>query len=673
MSHTPHSLIGSSPNDPSSAAPPSRGSATRGDNYAVLGRLAHAAEPRAYFTYKKGMTSTFNIDELENIGRIGPATITGTVRASNQMPDRNDISETVPETQAAPDAPRTRAPSAVEATKIASRGLRGMIAQTLDAGADHFAEGDQNLLKFHGVYQGYDRDTATARKQQKQSKDHRFMVRVKIPAGRLTPDQYLALDDLAGRHGGGNLRITTRQGLQFHGLVAHDLKATIGAVNAALLSTLAACGDVVRNVTATPAPIADAVHYRLAEDARFLSAALAPRTRAYHEIWVDGELTEGESDPADELYGAAYLPRKFKIGLATPQDNSIDVLTNDLGIIALFEGERLAGYNLAVGGGLGMTHNKPRTYPRLATPIAFVGPDELLPAVRAVIRLQRDHGDRSDRKHARLKYLVDELGVARIKELLDGYFGAPLEAPRPMPPFSVVDHMGWHPQGDGRWYFGVPVASGRIVDHGEFRLRSGLRAAISELGPTPILTPTQDILLADIPAEARDRVEVILRAHGVTLAGEMSPVRRWALACPALPSCGLALTEAERVRDDIIADIEQALTRHGLAEERLSVRITGCPNGCARPYSGDIGIVGRMPGYYALYVGGDFEGTRLSFRLFDRLALGDIARVLEPMFEHFARHRRAGEGFGDFCHRHPPELLRDLAQVADTAGEAVAD
>ena len=332
------------------------------------------------------------------------------------MPDTKDISETGPGRD---KSLRPRPPSGVEATKIASHGLRGTIAQTLEAGADHFAEGDHNLLKFHGVYQGYDRDTATARKQQKQSKDHRFMVRVKIPAGRLTPEQYLALDEIAGRHDAASLRITTRQGLQFHGLVARDLKATIGAINAALLSTLAACGDVVRNVTATPAPIADHVHRRLAEDARLLSVALAPRTRGYHEIWVDGELTAGEADPPDELYGGAYLPRKFKIGLATPEDNSIDVLTNDLGIIALFKGEQLTGYNLALGGGLGMTHNKPRTYPRLATPIVFVGPDELLPAVQAVIRLQRDHGDRIDRKHARLKYLVDELGEPRIKAMLD--------------------------------------------------------------------------------------------------------------------------------------------------------------------------------------------------------------------------------------------------------------
>lgn len=556
--------------------------------------------------------------------------------------------------------------SKVEVIKSVSHRLRGTIARSIAEGASEFGEADKQLLKFHGIYQGYDRDSATALKQAGKSKDVSFMVRVRIPAGRLTPAQYLALDALAERHGGRSLRITTRQTIQFHGVASGELKATMAGINEVMLTTLAACGDVVRNVTATPAPIADAVHRRLQEDARLLSAALSPRTRAYHEIWVDGEPLVGAPLEEEPLYGAAYLPRKFKIGIATPDDNSIDVLTNDLAIIALFEAGELRGYNLALGGGLGMTHGNPDTYPRLASPIAFVAPDDLLPAVQAVVRLQRDHGDRANRKHARLKYLVDARGAAWIKQTLESYFGGPLAEPRPMPPFRIVDHLGWRPQGDGRWYLGVPITSGRIKDQGAVRLRSALREAIARYQPTPILTPQQDILLADVAEADRPAIELVLRKHGVRLAREFSPVARWSLACPALPTCGLALSEAERVKDDLIGAIEAALVGHGLGDERISVRITGCPNGCARPYAGDIGIVGRMPGHYALYVGGDFEGTRLSERLLDKVAYGDIAATLEPLFAFFARCRNPGEGFGDFCHRHPVELLREL--VATSTG-----
>ncbi|MBV8169379.1 MAG: NADPH-dependent assimilatory sulfite reductase hemoprotein subunit, partial [Alphaproteobacteria bacterium] len=371
--------------------------------------------------------------------------------------------------------------SKVEGLKRGSHRLRGTIGAGLASPASHFDDGDHQLLKFHGIYEGFDRDSATALKQRGAEKAYEFMVRVKVPAGQLTSAQYLALDALAQRHAGGRLRVTTRQTLQFHGIAKRDLKAAVAEINQTLLSTFGACGDVVRNVTATPAPIADAVHRRLQADAKRLSEALAPRTRAYHEIWVDDQPVT-PAEPEDEpLYGASYLPRKFKIGLATPDDNWIDVLTNDLGIVALFDGETLQGYNLALGGGLGMTHNKPKTYPRLATPIVFVAPDDLLDAVTAVVALQRDHGDRGDRKHARLKYLVDDKGAAWIKAALEGYVGRSLEAARATRPFQVREHMGWHAQGDGRWYFGLSIASGRIADVGPQRLASALRRIFGEL------------------------------------------------------------------------------------------------------------------------------------------------------------------------------------------------
>jgi sulfite reductase (ferredoxin) len=552
-----------------------------------------------------------------------------------------------------------------EAIKQQSRQLRGHIARDLSDTTTPFDKEGYALLKFHGVYQGYDRDSATERKQRGEDKIWQFMVRARIPGGRLTADQYLALDTIADRYTNGSLRITTREGIQFHGVVKAGLKSAIGEVNAAMLTTLAACGDVVRNVTTVPAPIRDAVHRRLEADARRLSTYLLPRTQAYHEIWVEGEPwgeDKGTAEEPDPIYGERYLPRKFKMGLAVPEDNTIDVLTNDLAVVALFEGDRLTGYNFLLGGGQGMTHNNPKTYPRLATPVAFVEPEDLLEAVAAVVRLHRDHGDRGNRRHARLKYVIAENGEDWARERLSEYLGKELEPCREMPAFTVPDHLGWHEQGDGKLYLGIPVSSGRIADDGQSRIRTALREIVERFACDPILMPSQDIILSEIDPADRGGVEGLLRAYGVRLAEDMVPAERWALACPALPTCGLALTEAERVRNDIVAAIEARLRRYGLERERLSIRITGCPNGCARPYTGDIGIVGRMPGFFTVFVGGDFAGTRLNTAIADKVALGEIAEVLDPLFALYASTRNNGEGFGDFCHRAgPPALQRALA------------
>ncbi len=550
--------------------------------------------------------------------------------------------------------------SEVERVKLDSIGLRGSVADQLQS-AEPFDDAGYHLLKFHGTYQGYDRDSATERKQRGENKAWEFMIRARIPGGKLTAQQYLDLDDLAVRYGAGSLRVTTRQTIQFHAIVKGDLKATIAGINHTLLTTLATCGDVVRNVTTSPAPIADAKHRRLQDDARLLSTELLPASRAYHEIWLGEEQVAGRTEPEhDPLYGERYLPRKFKIGIATPDDNVVDVLTNDLGIIALWEGDRLAGYNLALGGGLGMTHNKPKTYPRLATPLVFVGPDDLLKATRAVVELQRDHGDRGDRRHARLKYLVDDKGLDWIKATLDTYFGLPLEPARPMPRFQIKDHTGWHAQGDGRFYYGISIPSGRIKDREGVRLRTALRRIVETFAPTPILTPTQDILLADLPNNARAKLEAILTEHGVALPDSFTQAARWALACPALPTCGLALNEAERIREPLIASIDAALAAAGLANEKISVRITGCPNGCARPYAAEIGIVGRTATDYALFLGGDFEGTRLNRRVFDRVHLDRIADTLAPIFQAYAAERETGEAFGDWANAQADDRLRSL-------------
>jgi sulfite reductase (ferredoxin) len=556
--------------------------------------------------------------------------------------------------------------SKVEVLKGESRALRGRLIEGLADGRPAFDEDGYNLLKFHGVYQGYDRDSATERKQKGLDKLHQLMVRTRLPGGRLSAAQYLALDAIADRFGNSTLRITTRQTIQFHGVVKAALKETIASINEAMITTLGACGDIVRNVTTIAAPIRDAVHARLADDAKRLSRHLTPATRAYHEIWLDGApVGEAEDEP---LYGATYLPRKFKIGLGIPEDNSVDVLINDLAIVALYEDGALQGYNFALGGSLGMTHNKPKTFPRLASFVAFIEPDDLLAAAAAVVRLHREHGDRADRKHARLKYLIAERGEEWAKAQLEAYLGKRLAYPRAMPRFAVIDHLGWHEQGDGLLYLGLPVASGRIADRSGASLRTALREIVGRFGCDPILSPTQDILLSNVAPRNRSAIDAALRAHGVVAVSDLTQVRRWSLACPALPTCGLALTEAERIQTPLIDAIEERLARHDLLDERFSIRITGCPNGCARPYAGDVGLVGRMPGFFALYVGGDFAGTRLSFNLVDKLAENSVPDTLEILFALFAASRETGEGFGDFCHRMGRDvLLTALAQSARKA------
>lgn len=540
-------------------------------------------------------------------------------------------------------------PSGVERIKEASRGLRGEISADLASGGSQVGEAVYHLLKFHGTYEQYDRDTATALKQSGQEKDYSFMVRVRIPGGRLSARQYLFLDRLADTHANGTLRITTRQTIQFHCVAKDDLKAAIAGVDKALLTTFATCGDVVRNVVTTSRPVRDAVHSRLQADAAMLSAALLPRTRAHHEIFLDGEPVAGAEE--EPLYGPTYLPRKFKIAIATADDNTPDVLSNDLGIVARFDGGAPVGYDLCLGGGQGMTHNRAATYPRLATPIASVGPDDLLRGVEAVVRLQRDHGDRSDRRHARLKYVVEEKGAQWTRRVLEEQFGGPMADPAPLPRFGMPEVLGWHEQGDGRLWLGVPVPSGRIADAGAVRLRSALRLLLDGLVPAAVLTPQQDILLCDVAPADRAEIDRVLDAHGVRRASRLAPVERWSLACVALPTCGLALAEAERVQAPLLEQVVAALSRHGLEEERISLRVTGCPNGCARPYTGDIGIVGRAPGTYALFVGGDFEGTRLNAKLTDRLPEEAVVPTLDRLFGGFAADRAPGEGFGDWCHR----------------------
>jgi sulfite reductase (ferredoxin) len=572
--------------------------------------------------------------------------------------------ETVP-APAVGDTPPAAKPapkrSAVEEIKENSRQLRGTIAEELAQDVDHFGEQTKQLIKFHGSYQQEDRDARKARKKDGVGKHYMFMVRCKIPGGRLTAAQYLAVDDLAGKYGNGTLRFTTRQGIQLHGVLKSHLKDTIAGINTCLLSTLGACGDVERNVMACPAPhYHSGVHGQLQETAATLAAHLAPRSRAYHEIWLNGKPVGGDIlDPAganpgtdvEPLYGKLYLPRKFKTGLALPEDNCIDVHAQDLGLLAIVENGEIAGYNVLVGGGMGTTHGNANTFPYTAKPICYVPARAVVSTAEAVVRLFRDHGNRADRKRARIKYIVHDWGVEKFRQVLAEYVGAPLAEPRPVQVRSYDPHLGWNPQGNGKWYYGLSVENGRVKDEGTLRLRTGLRILIERFQPSLRLTALQDILLCDLDAGARPEIERLFAEHGIRTPDVVSTVRKFSMACPAIPTCGLALSESERLLPSILDQLETELRRLGLENEPLNVRMTGCPNGCARPYQSDIGLVGRSGDKFTLYVGGRILGDRLNFALRDLVPQGQIVPLLVPLLEKFKQDRQPGEGFGDWCHR----------------------
>ena len=570
-----------------------------------------------------------------------------------------------------PDQAPTTKRSAVEGVKESSRHLRGTISLELVTDTDHFSEQNKQLLKFHGTYQQDDRDARKTRRKEGDGKEYIFMVRCKIPGGRMTAKQYLAVDDLAGAYGNGTLRFTSRQGIQLHGVLKSHLKETIAGINECLLTTLGSCGDVERNVMCCPAPHhQDGAHDWLQETAAALAEHLAPRTRAYHEIWLNGERVEegvrgqgsgvSQEDESEPLYGKVYLPRKFKTGLALPEDNCIDVHGQDLGLLAIVENKTIVGYNVLVGGGMGMTHGNENTFPMLARPICYVPADQVLSIAEAVVKLFRDHGNRVDRKRARIKYVVHDWGVAKFREVLSGYAGAPLEPPRPVEVSGYDPHHGWHSQGNGKWYFGLSIENGRVKDNGLHRIRSGLRAIMERFQPNLRITPIQDLLLCDLDADARPEIEKMFEEFGIHRPDELSTVRRHSMACPAVPTCGLALTESERVMPGIIDQIELELRRLGLENEKLSVRMTGCPNGCARPYQSDIGLVGRSGDKYTIFVGGQILGNRLNFQLRDLVPLSQIVATIRPLLEHFKEERLAGESFGDYCHRLGVEQLQKM-------------
>ncbi len=553
-----------------------------------------------------------------------------------------------------------------EDIKKQSCGLRGSIAETLaDDTLVKFSEEDEKLIKFHGSYQGYNRDTATPRKKAGLDKEWEMMVRAKIPGGRLSAKQYLALDALADKFSNGTLRVTSRQGIQFHNVMKGNLHSLIHEINEAMLTTFGGCGDVVRNVIACPSPLKSPVYEEIAQLAVAISKATLPATNSYHEIWVDGEKYKpAADDKTDPLYGDAWMPRKFKFAITPPEDNTVDALTNDVGLIALHENEQIHGYNIYIGGGFGIKHNKPETYPRLATPLGYVPKDDIIELCKAIVKFQRDHGDRANRQHARLKYVVEERGTEFCKEKIEEHFGKKIEPLHDAPPLQIRDYLGWHEQGGGKYAFGLPVTSGRIKDN----IRAALRQVLSEFDTPLILMPTEDVILCDIKQSNKEEVETIFRKHKVELKEDHLPVELWAMSCVALPTCGQALTEGERARVPVIAMVRKVLEKHGLEQEKLSVRITGCANGCSRPYTGDIGIVGRAPGIYAIYLGGDFEGTHLSHKVADMVQVEKIGDFLEPFLAAFASERADdNESFGNYCNRLNQDRRAELASASGAA------
>ena len=548
-----------------------------------------------------------------------------------------------------------------EAVKAASRGLRGTLAEELADGTPSFSHDSTVLLKFHGTYQQDDRDVRSERKRARLDVEHICMVRAGIPGGALSGDQYLALDDLAGRLGNSTMRVTTRQGIQFHFVHKGELAELIGALNGSLVTTLGACGDVVRNVCSCPAPLADREAVGVAQLAKDLHRRTRPRTTAYYQLWVDGDLAVSASPPEEldePLYGPTYLPRKFKISIAWPGDNCIDAYSQDFAAVPEVVDGAVTGYTVLVGGGLGKSHTDPTTYPRLASPLAFVAPEELAEVVEAVVIVQRDNGNRADRDHARLKYLIDRWGLDRFREAVESQLGRRLEPPRELVWESEDDHLGWHPSGDGTWFLGVHVPSGRIKDTDGPRYRSGLRAVVEQVGADVRLTARQDVLLTGIADGDRPRVEGLLRDAGIPLAEDVPELERSALACPALPTCGLALGEAERVLPDVLAALHGALDAAGVGDVAPHVRMTGCPNGCARPYTAELGIVGRGKTSYDIHVGGDPAGTRMNEVFAENVPRDQLGPVLQPLLEHYREAREPDESLGDFAAREGVASLR---------------
>ena len=582
--------------------------------------------------------------------------------------------------KSAPPEIASRKPSRIEGIKENSNFLREPVASELLEDTTHFSEQAIQILKFHGSYQQDNRDNRV----KGQEKDYQMMLRTRSPGGFIPPQLYLTLDKLSSEYGNNTMRVTTRQGFQLHGILKKNLKATISAIVNNMGSTLGACGDLNRNVMAPPAPFKDKPEYQVAwEYANNIADLLTPQTGAYYEIWLDGEKAiSAEENPEvtaarqrngngtifhdspEPIYGTHYMPRKFKVCVTVPGDNSVDLYTQDLTLVVITNDKsELEGFDVFAGGGLGRTHNKEETFARAADPICYVPKDDVYDLVKAVVATQRDYGDRVSRRHARLKYLIHDWGVEKFQSVVEQYFGKPLEPFKPLPEWKYKDFLGWNEQGDGKLFVGISIENGRIKDEGDFRLKTAVREIVQQFDLPIRLTPNHNLIFYDIAPENKSAIEEILNSHGINSdPGKINSLVRYAMACPALPTCGLAITESERVIPSILQRIEDLLNKVGLKDEHFVIRMTGCPNGCARPYMAELGFVGSAPEAYQIWLGGSPDQTRLAEPYINKLPINELESFLEPIFVYFKNSRKQGESFGDFCARVGFDEIRKFAE-----------
>ncbi|MGW7889028.1 NADPH-dependent assimilatory sulfite reductase hemoprotein subunit [Staphylococcus xylosus] len=540
----------------------------------------------------------------------------------------------------------------MERIKKDSDYLRGSIVEGLaDRVTGAIAEEDTKLLKFHGSYMQDDRDIRDERRKQKLEPAYSFMIRVRAPGGASTAAQWIAMDDIANTYANNTIKLTTRQAFQFHGILKHNLKQTMKDINQSLLDTLAACGDVNRNVMCNPNPYQSDVHSEVNQIASDISRHLSPKTQAYHEIWLDGEKVLDTSDEEPEpLYGKTYLPRKFKIGIAVPPSNDIDVYSQDIGLIAILENDELIGFNITVGGGMGMKHGDTATYPQVGRLIGYFPKEEVVDVCEKILTVQRDYGNREVRTNARFKYTVDRLGVDWIKNEINNRLGWKLEEARPYHFDDNGDRYGWT-EGSGQWHYTLFVQNGRVKDTEEYKLKTALRN-IAEIHTGDFrLTPNQNLVIANVSADKKPEIEKIIAEYGITDGENYTGLRRNSMACVAFPTCGLAMAESERYLPSLISKIENLLDEAGLNEEEITIRMTGCPNGCARPALAEIAFIGKGPGKYNMYLGGGFTGDRLNKIYKENIGEAEILESLKPILIQYAKERNEGEHFGDFVVR----------------------
>ncbi|MBC1222967.1 sulfite reductase, ferredoxin dependent [Nostoc sp. UCD121] len=585
--------------------------------------------------------------------------------------------------KSAPSPIASRKPSKVEGIKENSNFLREPVATEILQDTTHFTENAVQLLKYHGSYQQDNRDNRT----KGQEKDYQFMLRTKNPGGLVPPQLYLALDKIADEYGNHTLRATTRQGFQLHGILKKNLKAAIATIVNNLGSTLGACGDINRNVMAPPAPFKNRPEYQYAwEYAQNIADLLTAQTGAYYEIWLDGEkaISAEEApevkaarqrngngtiihDNEEPIYGTYYMPRKFKICVTVPGDNSVDLYSQDLTLVVITNKKKqLEGFNIFAGGGLGRTHGKEETFARLADPIGYVAKDDVYDIVKAIVATQRDYGDRTDRRHARLKYLINDWGLDKFRAQVEEYFGKSIEAFKPLPEFKYYDFLGWNEQGDGKLFLGISIDNGRIKDEGSFQLKTALREIVEQFNLPIRLTSNHNVIFYDIEPDSKQAIQDILSRHGIVDdPSKIKPLVRYAMACPALPTCGLAITESERAIPGILERVRALLDKVGLQNEHFVVRMTGCPNGCARPYLAELGFVGSAPESYQLWLGGSPNQTRLAQPYTEKLHHNDLDSFLEPIFVYFKKSRKSKEKFGDFCDRVGFDAIREFTSTYD--------